>query len=231
LLTKIILLSFCGSFLCLDRIYLQAMISRPIVIAPVMGFILNDPYTGLIIGALIELFWIDRVPIGTYIPPNDSVVAALAAAVAILAGENLHVRAPELMILAILCTIPFGIAAQKLEIFVIKSNDKLSDQALEDAKTGNIKAIERKNYAALVKAFLVILFYLLVLQLILVTVIVRVYPHLPPPFMHMLALVYYFMPLLGIAAALNTIKMRGAVPVFCAIFLSVAVAMEFFHVS
>jgi PTS system mannose-specific IIC component len=41
---------------------------------------------------------------------------------------------------------------------------------------------------------------------------------------------YSFLPLLGIAVAMNTIKLRGAIPVFCAIFLIVAVFLELFHV-
>jgi len=64
------------------------MISRPIIIAPIIGLILNNPYAGLIIGAMIEMFWIDRIPIGIYIPPNDSLVAVLATSVAILAVRN-----------------------------------------------------------------------------------------------------------------------------------------------
>jgi mannose PTS system EIIC component len=230
LLTKIILLSFCGSFLCLDRIYLQAMISRPIVIAPIIGLLLNSPHTGLVIGALVELFWIDRLPVGTYIPPNDSVVAVLATSIAVLAGQNMGVNSPELVALAVLCAIPFGIIAQRLDILVIKFNDTLSDHALDDAKTANISAIEKKNYYSLIKVFLIVLLYLIVLQAFWVPAIIWIYPKLPPPLISMLTFSYYFLPLLGIAAALNTIKMRGAIPVFCAIFLIVALVVEFFHV-
>jgi len=71
LLTQILLISFCGGLFCLDRVIIQAMISRPVIIAPLAGLLLNNIYAGLIIGAFIELLWIDRVPIGTYIPPND----------------------------------------------------------------------------------------------------------------------------------------------------------------
>ena len=68
LLAKIIIISVAGSFMCLDRIFIQAMISRPIVIAPVTGLILGEPRTGLMIGALLVLFWMDRVPIGIHSP-------------------------------------------------------------------------------------------------------------------------------------------------------------------
>jgi PTS system mannose-specific IIC component len=229
-LTKIILLSFCGGLFCLDRIFIQAMISRPVVIAPFVGLLLNNPYAGLVIGALVELFWIDRIPVGTYIPPNDSIVAVLATSIAILGGQRLGGTTPELIALAIMLTVPFGIIAQKIDIIIVKSNDVLSDRALEDAKTANVGAIERKNYYGLIKVFLFVVFYLLTVQAILVPAVIWVYPRFNAAIVNMLSLTYYFLPLLGIAVALNTIKLRGAVPVFCAVFLIAAVARELFHV-
>ncbi len=228
--TQIILISFCGGLLCLDRIFIQAMISRPIVIAPVIGLILNNPYAGLIIGAMIEMFWIDRVPIGIYIPPNDSLVAVLATSLAILAGAKLGSVSPELIAFSILLFIPFGILAKQIDILIIKSNDHLSDQALEDAKNSDIRAIEQKTYLGLLKTLLFYIVYLLVLQAICIPAVIWVYPKLAPAIIKMLTMIYYFLPILGIAVALNTIKLRGAIPVFCAIFLIIAVALEFFHV-
>ncbi|MGV8059730.1 MAG: PTS sugar transporter subunit IIC [Smithellaceae bacterium] len=227
--TKIILLSFCGGLFCLDRIFIQTMISRPVVIAPVIGLLLNNPYAGLIIGALVELFWIDRIPIGTYIPPNDSIVAVLATSIACIASQNMGGTSRELIALAILLTVPFGIIAGRIDVLIVKSNDALSDQALEDAKTGNIKGIEQKNYFGLIKVFLIMVFYLLVAQSLLVPAVIWLYPRLTSPVIKMLSLVYFFLPLLGIAVAINTVKLRGAVPVFCAILLIMVVAWEFFY--
>ena len=206
------------------------MISRPIVIAPVIGLILNNPYAGLIIGAMIEMFWIDRVPIGIYIPPNDSLVAVLATSVAILAGGKLGSVSPELIAFSVLLFIPFGILAKQIDILIIKSNDILSDQALEDAKNSDIRAIERKTYLGLIKVLFFYIIYLLVLQAIFIPAVIWVYPKLAPAIIKMLTMIYYFLPLLGIAVALNTIKLRGAIPVFCALFLIIAVALEYLHV-
>ncbi len=228
--TQIILLSFCGGLLCLDRIFIQAMISRPIIIAPVIGLILNNPYAGLIIGAMIEMFWIDRIPIGIYIPPNDSLVAVLATSVTIIAGGKLGSVSPELIAFSILLFIPFGILAKQIDILIIKSNDLLSDQALEDAKKSDISAIENKTYLGLIKVLSFYIIYLLVLQAIFIPAVIWVYPKLNSAIIKMLSMIYYFLPLLGIAVALNTIKLRGAIPVFCAVFLIIAVSLEFFHV-
>ena len=227
---KIILISFVGGLLCLDRVFIQAMISRPIIIAPVIGSILGDPYAGLIIGAILELFWIDRVPIGIYIPPNDSIAAAMAASTAILTSQALGIVTKELLALSILLAIPFGILAKKMDVKIIESNNVLSDQALDDAKALDIRAIERKTYLGLAKVSIFYIVLLFILQLIFIPVMIWIYPKLPVPVNAMLSLTYYFLPLVGIAVALNTIKLRRAIPVFCAIFLVVAMAMEFFHV-
>ena len=227
---KIILISFVGGLLCLDRVFIQTMISRPIVIAPIIGIILGNPYAGLIIGAILELFWIDRIPVGIYIPPNDSIAAALAASIAILSGQFPGVVTKELMALSILLAIPFGILVKKVDVKIMESNNLLSDQALEAAKTRDIRAIERKTYLGLAKVFLFYVVGLFILQSILIPMLIWLYPKLPAEINAMLSLTYYFLPLLGIAVAINTIKLRGAIPVFCAIFLVVAVVLEFFHV-
>jgi len=230
LFVKIIIISFVGGLLCLDRVFIQAMISRPIIIAPVIGLILGNPYAGLIIGAILELFWIDRIPIGIYIPPNDSIAAAMAASMAILAGQTLGVATKELMALSILLAIPFGIGAKKIDVKIMESNNLLSDQALIAAKDLNIRAIERKTYLGLAKVFLFYVVLLFISQIIFIPALIWIYPKLPAPTHTMLSLTYYFLPLLGIAVAMNTIKLRGAIPIFCAIFLAVAAAMEYFHV-
>jgi PTS system mannose-specific IIC component len=230
LFTKITLISFCGGLLCLDRVFIQAMISRPVVIAPFVGFLLGNPYAGLIIGALVELFWIDRIPVGTYIPPNDSIVAVLATSIAILAGEKLGGTSPELIAFSILISLPFGVLAKYIEIIIVQSNDSLSDQALEDAKAADIRAIEWKNYLGLIKVFSYVVSYLFITQAVFVPYVIWIYPKLTAPIISTLTAIYYFLPLLGIAVAINTIKLRGAIPVFCSIFLITAIALELFHV-
>lgn len=227
---KIILISFAGGLLCLDRVFIQTMISRPIIIAPVVGIILGNPYAGLMIGAILELFWIDRVPIGIYIPPNDSVAAAFAASLAILAGQALGGVNHPLIALSVLVAIPFGIVVKKMDVKIVESNNVLSDQALQAAKSLNVSAIERKTYLGLAKVFLFYAVVLFILQIIFIPALIWIYPKLPAALSAALSMAYYFLPMLGIAVALNTIKLRGAIPVFCAIFLVFAAVMELLHV-
>ena len=229
--TEIILASFCGGLLCLDRVFIQAMISRPVVIAPIIGLLLHNPYAGLVIGAFVELIWIDRLPIGTYIPPNDSITAVVATSTAVIAGQKLGgISPPELIALSILIAIPCGILAKQMDILIIKSNDILSDQALVDAKKNNIRGIEQKNYLGLIKVFLFDVFYILAILLIFIPSVIWLYPKLNATVISTLSFTYHFLPLLVSAVAINMLKLQKAIPVFCAIFLVVAVFLELFHV-
>ncbi len=113
MILKIVVVSIAGGILCLDRIVLQAMISRPIVAAPVIGLILGDPYTGLIVGAFIELFWIDRLPIGAYIPPNDTIAAILITASSIESARFLGNLSQGLIALAVLIFFRSGFSRRR----------------------------------------------------------------------------------------------------------------------
>ncbi|MBN1470402.1 MAG: PTS sugar transporter subunit IIC [Syntrophaceae bacterium] len=227
---KIILISFCGSLLCLDRIFIQAMISRPVVIAPIIGFLLNNVYAGLIIGALIELIWIDRLPLGTYIPPNDSIAAVTATSIAGIAGSSLGRVSPELIALSVLLAIPCGIIAKQIDVMIVKSNNAISDKALEDAKENNIKAIERKNYLGLFKVFIFYGVFLLAIQTLFIPSVIWMYPRFNETILKALSLTYYFLPLLGIAVAINMLKLRRTIPIVCAVFLVAAILLEILHV-
>jgi mannose/fructose/N-acetylgalactosamine-specific phosphotransferase system component IIC len=134
------------------------------------------------------------------------------------------------MTLSILMAIPFGIVAKKIDVKIIESNNRLSDQALEDAKAVDLPAIERKVYLGLAKSAVFYMALLFLLQIIFIPALIWIYPNLPFAFKAMLSLMYYFLPLLGVAVALNSIKLRGAVPVFCVIFLVAAAALDYFNV-
>jgi len=217
-----------GGVMCLDRVFLQAMISRPVVVGPVIGMALSEPFTGLIIGAFIELLWIDRSPVGLYIPPNDSIVAVLATAGAILAGRESGHPPRELVALAILLFLPFGILAQRVDIWIIKTNDRLSERASEYARLGDIKGLAREHMHGLVKTFMGAFVVILVCLVPGVAILEWVFPILPERILKALSYTYFFIPILGIAVALNTIKLRGAVPVFAGLFLLATLIIKIF---
>ena len=227
MIMNVLIVSIVGGILCLDRIFVQAMISRPIVAAPVIGLILGDPYTGLIAGAFIELFWIDRLPIGTYIPPNDTIVAVLIAAGAIESGRILGYLPQGLIALAVLIFIPLAILEQKMELWVICGNEKLARDALSAAAHGDVRSISRNHLRAALRGWLLPTGMILIALPLGVGAMTWVYPRLAPWTIRGLNLVYGILPLIGAAVAFNTINLRGALPIFCVVFLMMTVILRY----
>ncbi len=224
---KVIIVSFAGAFLCLDRVVLQVMVSRPIVAAPVIGFILGDPYTGLIAGAFIELIWIDRLPIGAYIPPNETMTAILVTASSIESAHLLGNISQGLIALSVLIFIPLGVLAQRMELWINQGNEKLTREALNDAARGDIRGIARKHLSAILKNYVLSALFILIVLPLGIAAITWLYPRLAPFVIRGLTLLYSLIPLLGAAVALSTINLRGTVPIFCAVFLAGTVVISF----
>jgi mannose PTS system EIIC component len=227
MIMNVLIVSIAGGLLCLDRVFIQTLISRPIVAAPVTGAILGDPYTGLIAGAFIELFWIDRLPIGAYVPPNDTVAAILIAACAIESGRILGHLPQGLIALAVLIFVPFAYLAQQMDRWIIRGNEKPANDALKNVLSGAPPAIARKHLFAALKIWLLSAGLFLIAIPIGIGVMTWGYPRLTPRIMRGLDLVYGLLPLIGTAVALNTIHLRGALPIFCAVFLSATVILHY----
>lgn len=220
--------SAIGGILCMDRIFLQSQVSRPVVAGTIMGVVLKNPMAGLMAGALVELFWIDQSQIGTYIPPNDSVVAIILTTSTIHSGRMLGNLSDELMTLAFLLCIPMGLLSRKIDETIMRANDGLSRKALENAVEGDVRGIEMKQYFGVVRYYLTSTVFLMAFAWSMTQVLILTYPAVPAKFLPSLAYIHTFLPLLGIAVALNTIHLRGVMPVFCGIFMTLAVFLKLF---
>ncbi len=229
MIMNVLIVSIVGGILCLDRVFAQFLISRPIVAAPMIGLILGDPYTGLVAGAFIELFWIDRLPIGAYVPPNDTLAAILIAAGAIESGRILGYLPQGLIALALLIFIPLAIVAQKMELWIIRGNEKLAKEALNDAVHGDTRSISKNHLCAALRNWLYPAGLILISLPIGIGVMTWVYPRLASWNIRGLQLIYGLFPLIGIAVTLNTIRLRGTLPVFCAVFLAMTAILNYFR--
>jgi PTS system mannose-specific IIC component len=227
MLVNVVILSLLGGILCLDRSAPQAMISRPLVVGPVIGLALGDPYTGLVSGALVELLWVDRLPVGAYVPPHDSAVAVLVTAGAILGRPEGGPFSHVLIAFSVLLFLPAGYLAQQLEIWIRHSNDRLALDALEAVKAGNIRAVSGNHLRALLRTWVFTTALIFILALAGIVFIRFAFPRLPGNVLQALHYVYVILPLLGIGVALNTVRIRGAIPLFCGVFLVLSAVKEF----
>ena len=110
-----------------SRLVGQHMLDRPIIIGPVVGLIMGDPVTGLVVGGQLELVWMGLNGIGTTTPPNVVVGSALATALAISTGasyETTLALAVPIAVVAQLC----DIAAPIVNTFFAHQADRFADQ-------------------------------------------------------------------------------------------------------
>lgn len=127
---------------------------RPIVIGPIVGAILGDLNTGLIIGGSYELMMIGSMPVGGAQPPNAVIGGIMATVFAI----TLDLTDPEA---ALGISIPFALLGQYAVILTFTVMSPLMAKADKYAEEANTKGIEGLNYlamAALGLLFAVIVF-------------------------------------------------------------------------
>lgn len=184
----------------------QTMISRPIVVGAIMGLLLGDLQTGLLIGGTIELFYLGVIPVGAAIPPDPTTATAIATSLAILSGMDPK-AAPTL-------AIPVAMAAQTLQMLIWTINIGLTHRADKFAQEGDIKGIERLQYLGsflfflqgFIPAFVAILFGVDAVKAVLAVI--------PPWLMDGLRIAGGMLPAMGFAMLFTMISSRKLAPYF-----------------
>lgn len=115
-------ISLLLAFLSLDVAAVgQFMVSRPIVVGPLVGWLLGHPNIGLEMGALIELIWIGDLPVGAHLPMDLMMLSGLSVAFAceLLGGKY----PPEaVMTYALGVSIPLAALSTEVDILISKFN-------------------------------------------------------------------------------------------------------------
>lgn len=111
------------------------MISRPIVLGPLVGIALGDVQQGVILGATLELFFLGAVSVGAYLPPNVLVGGVLGTAFAISLNKGTEVAITLAFPIALLVT-----AIQNVILSVIMP--MIAQIADRYAKKGSYRGVE-----------------------------------------------------------------------------------------
>lgn len=124
---------------------LQLMLSRPLVAATATGLLLGAPWLGLEIGAILELLWISRMPVGAAIPPDDTQIAVGGTVLAVSLSPELALAPSLLAPLVLLAAMPLGKLGQYFERLARNGNDRLMDEA----RHGTADQVERLHLRGL----------------------------------------------------------------------------------
>lgn len=137
-----IALVFIVTFICaIDQFSFLESLYQPIVTGMVIGLILGDVQTGLIVGGTYQLMTIGNMPVGGAQPPNAVIGGIMAAVLAIASGLE-----PTA---AVATAIPFSLLGQYGVTLIFTIMSPLMTTADNYAHEANTKGIVRLNYLAM----------------------------------------------------------------------------------
>lgn len=153
-----ILLVFLVTFIAaIDQFSFLESLYQPIVTGMVIGFILGDLQTGLIVGGTYQLMTIGNMPVGGAQPPNAVIGGIMAAVLAITLKLEPTV--------AVATAIPFSLLGQYGVTLIFSLMSPVMAVADNYAHEGNDRGIDRINYLAMaavgaVFGIIVVLFFI-----------------------------------------------------------------------
>lgn len=151
MLTDALLIALLAGIAGVDLFNGLTHIHRPIVIGPLVGLILGDVKTGLLVGGTLELVWMGMVPLAGAQPPNVVIGSIIGTTFAIMTHADPKV--------AIGIAVPFSIAVQGCITLLFTLYSPMMHKCDEMVKNLNWRGIERVNYFGILILFL---FYFIV---------------------------------------------------------------------
>jgi PTS system mannose-specific IIC component len=141
---RFLLTAVLGGICYLDRTAaLQVMLHRPLVAGTVAGAIFGNFEAGAMAGAVLELLYIARLPVGASIPPDDTGAALFAGAGAATAsfqtgGQVDYAVLAALLLLSVLCAESGKVADR----FVRRVNCRIAQVTIDAVDRGDVAAVD-----------------------------------------------------------------------------------------
>lgn len=201
-----ILITLVALFGHLEDFLGTTLLSRPLVLGPLVGLVLGDVNQGVIIGATLELIFMGNIKVGAAIPPDVITGGVLGTAFAIMSGKGPAV--------ALALAVPISILAELVlsGLFVLRPvfNKKFNQYAEE----GSFRKIERLHiFSGLLKPMLMGLLTFLSLQL--GSGVIKSFLDTIPEWVHSgLQVAGNMLPALGFALLMNLMFNKKVAPYF-----------------
>lgn len=147
---RILLVTAIGSLCYLDRTgAFQLMLHRPLVVATLAGAVFGDMAAGARLGAILELLYIARLPVGASVPPDDTGAALFGGVAAATASSSLGLDSGALTAI-LLFSVPCAEIGKMADRLVRRLNGRIAHVVLDSVDRGNSLAVEQGLYAGLV---------------------------------------------------------------------------------
>ena len=150
-IVEIVLLAIVTFFFAIDQFSLTEIVYRPIIACPIIGAILGDVNTGLIVGGTYELMMVGNMPVGGAQPPNAVLGSVVAMIFAVKAKMDINAALGACMIFA-----TFGQYVVTLTFTIMSGLMAKADKAAAEANPKGITAVCNTSMAILGTLFAVI---------------------------------------------------------------------------
>ncbi|WP_288221615.1 PTS sugar transporter subunit IIC [uncultured Clostridium sp.] len=138
---QILLVAVFAFIAAIDQFSFLESLYQPIVSGAVIGAILGDLQTGLIVGGTYQLMTIGNMPVGGAQPPNAVIGGIMAVVFAV--SSKLDAGA------AVGLAVPFALLGQYFVTFLFTIMAPLMSKADKYAEKADVKGIEKLNYGAM----------------------------------------------------------------------------------
>ena len=135
-IVEIVLLAIVTFFFAIDQFSLTEIVYRPIIACPIIGAILGDVNTGLVVGGTYELMMVGNMPVGGAQPPNAVLGSVVAMIFAVKAKMDINAALGACMIFA-----TFGQYVVTLTFTVMSGLMASADKAAEEANPAGITKV------------------------------------------------------------------------------------------
>ncbi|RMF60574.1 MAG: hypothetical protein D6748_03785 [Calditrichaeota bacterium] len=152
-LSTLVLISLLIGFLALDTtIAFQTLISQPIFSGGILGAVLGDFSTGIELGILMQLLWINIIPAGAAVFPEGNLASMVTCAIVLLLPEMSY---PNLLFtLAFIIGIAVSYWGALLTVLDRKLNGKILNLAIRACEEVQITRIQLLDIVSVLIYFL-----------------------------------------------------------------------------
>ena len=152
---EILIISIFAGLVSIDiRTIGGTMISRPLVVSPLIGFFLGDLKIGFLIATFLELIWIGLLPVGAYLPVETLPIAVVATSLSIIFSGKISENVPGIIVFCMIIAIPLGFIGRWLEYHIRTFNSYLSSKVVLKAEKGDITMVSYVQYLNILISFI-----------------------------------------------------------------------------
>jgi mannose PTS system EIIC component len=189
-----------GGVLYLDRFQLfQTMACRPMVAAPLVGWCVGDLPAGLAAGMLFEMLWLRRPPVGGFVPPDATLASVATASVAALVRTAMGIPVTSAVCVSFLWLFPISLVGPRLDVLVRVLLGRLARKVETAQRNGADLIVYLYLVIGLCVGFLAAFLVLAPLIFLSASLLIRIFPLLPPSWVKASGFAFYIVPLLGAA--------------------------------